>query len=158
MKLFVCLLAGCLYAAGAFAAENVYVVDGDSLEMGEVRIRLEGIDAPEYYQDCRYPNNKKYACGLEARQYLQSLVDQGKVTCIERDLDRYNRSLCTCYVTNKIGEKTNLNEAMVRAGWAVVYKNKHSDYSAAEAEAEREKRGIWQGKFMKPQLYRILNK
>ena len=55
MKLFVCLLAGCLYAAGAFAAENVYVVDGDSLEMGEVRIRLEGIDAPEYYQDCRYP-------------------------------------------------------------------------------------------------------
>lgn len=105
MKLFVCLLAGCLYAAGAFAAENVYVVDGDSLEMGEVRIRLEGIDAPEYYQDCRYPNNKKYACGLEARQYLQSLVDQGKVTCIERDLDRYNRSLCTCYVTNKIGRK-----------------------------------------------------
>ena len=116
MKLFVCLLAGCLYAAGAFAAENVYVVDGDRLEMGEVRIRLEGIDAPEYYQDCRYPNNKKYACGLEARQYLQSLVDQGKVTCIERDLDRYDRSLCTCYVTNKIGEKTNLNEAMVPAG------------------------------------------
>ena len=61
-------------------------------------------------------------------------------------------------MTNKIGEKFNLNEEMVRAGWAVVYKNKYSDYSAAEAEAKQEKRGMWQGKFMKPQLYRILNK
>ncbi len=158
MKYLVCLLIGCLYAVNAFAAQNVHVVDGDSLEMGKVRIRLEGIDAPEYYQDCRYPSKKKYACGLEAREFLQGLVEQGRVTCVERDLDRYKRSLCTCYVTNKIGEKLNLNEEMVRAGWAVVYKNKHSDYSAAEAEAKAEKRGMWQGKFMKPQLYRILNK
>ena len=158
MKFFVCLLIGCFWTAGAIAAENVVVTDGDSLEMRNVRIRLEGIDSPEYYQDCRYPNNKKYACGLEAKAYLQSLVDQGKVTCIEQDLDRYQRSLCTCFVTNKIGEKTNINEEMVRAGWAVVYKNKHSDYSAAEEEARATKRGIWQGKFMKPQLFRILNK
>lgn len=158
MKQFFCLLIGCLYAVGAVAAEDVHVVDGDSLEMRDVRIRLEGIDSPEYYQDCRYANKKKYACGLEAKEYLQSLVNRGKVTCVELDLDRYKRSLCTCYVTNKIGEKFNLNEEMVRAGWAVVYKNKYSDYSAAETEAKQEKRGMWQGKFMKPQLYRILNK
>ena len=158
MRFFALLFVGCLAAFGAHAAENVIVVDGDSLEMRDVRIRLEGIDSPEYYQDCRRENLKLYACGLDAKAYLQSLVDRGRVTCVEKDVDRYKRRLCTCYVTNKIGERVNINEEMVRAGWAVVYKNKYSDYSAAEAEAKREKRGIWQGKFMKPQLYRILNK
>ena len=158
MKTLAFWVALALLAGEAQAAENVVVVDGDSLEMRDVRIRLEGIDSPEYYQDCRRENLKLYACGLDAKAYLQSLVDRGRVTCVEKDVDRYKRRLCTCYVTNKIGERVNINEEMVRAGWAVVYKNKYSDYSAAEAEAKREKRGIWQGKFMKPQLYRILNK
>ncbi len=158
MKNFFFIMFCVLLTSAASAATNVTVVDGDSLEMGKKRIRLEGIDAPEYYQDCRLENLKKYPCGLEAKAYLQTLVDMGKVTCVEKDIDRYRRSLCTCYVTNKIGEKININEEMVRAGWAVVYKNKYSDYSASENEAENEKRGIWQGKFMKPQLFRILNK
>ena len=158
MKLLSYLLAGCRYAGAAAAAVNVTVVDGDSLEMKNVRIRLEGIDSPEYYQDCRLENKKKYACGLDAKEYLQNLVDKGRVKCVEHDLDRYKRSLCTCYVTMPSGKKLNRNEEMVKAGWAVVYKSKYSDYSAAEAEARSEKRGIWQGKFMKPQLYRMLNK
>lgn len=158
MKRYLYLIVECLWAFNTFAATNVRVIDGDSLEMGDTRIRLEGIDAPEYYQDCRYSNLKKYPCGLEAKAHLQSLVDMGKVRCIEKDVDRYGRKLCSCYVTNKINETTHINEEMVRSGWAVVYKNKFSDYTAAEEEAKREKRGIWQGKFMKPQLFRILNK
>lgn len=148
----------CLWTVSALAATNVIVVDGDSLEMGEKRIRLEGIDSPEYYQDCRQANAKKYPCGLKAKAYLQSLVDKGKVRCVEKDIDRYKRSLCTCYVIDKEGQTININEEMVRAGWAVVYKNKFSDYSSQENDAKNEKRGIWQGKFMKPQLFRILNK
>ena len=158
MKAFICLLLGCMFALEAQAATDVRVIDGDSLEMKDVRIRLEGIDAPEYYQDCRRSNLKKYACGLDAKEYLQSLVDMGKISCVEKDVDKYGRRLCTCYVTNRIGERSNINEEMIRAGWAVVYKNKFSDYSAAEAEAKSAKRGIWQGKFMKPQLFRVLNK
>lgn len=158
MKFFVCLLAVLMLSTAAEAAKSVSVVDGDSLEMDGARIRLEGIDAPEYYQDCYQANRKKYACGIEARQYLQKLVDGGKVRCVEHDLDRYKRSLCSCEVINKIGEKKNINEEMVRAGWAVVYKSKYSDYTAAEQNAEKNKLGIWQGKFMKPQLYRVLNK
>ncbi|MBO5441212.1 MAG: hypothetical protein J6A09_01420, partial [Alphaproteobacteria bacterium] len=32
------------------------VVDGDSLEIGPSRIRLTGIDAPEYLQQCKRKN------------------------------------------------------------------------------------------------------
>lgn len=44
---------------------------------------------------------------------------------------------------------------MVRAGWAVEYKQ-YSDgrYSAAEAEAQAAKRGIWQGTFTDPSKWR----
>ena len=42
------------------------VIDGDSLEVAGVRIRLFGIDAPERDQDCQDGNGKSYACGYAA--------------------------------------------------------------------------------------------
>ena len=47
---------------------------------------------------------------------------------------------------------------MVRSGWAVVYKSGDAAYLEAQADAKRAKLGIWQGKYMKPELYRILFK
>ena len=34
------------------AKSKIYVVDGDSIFIGEREIRLSGIDAPEYHQSC----------------------------------------------------------------------------------------------------------
>ena len=34
------------------ATAQIRVVDGDSLEINNKKIRLIGIDAPEYYQTC----------------------------------------------------------------------------------------------------------
>jgi endonuclease YncB( thermonuclease family) len=44
---------------------------------------------------------------------------------------------------------------MVKSGWAVSYDNYYND---AEATAKESKSGIWQGKFMRPELYRALNR
>ncbi len=157
MRVFLYLMLFCLYSFCAVSAQNVLVVDGDSIKIGNKRIRLEGIDAPEYNQTCYYYNKKKYNCGKKAKKYLQSLVNQGRVTCIEKDVDIYKRSLSSCYVTNSINNKININEQMVKSGWALVYKNKFSDYSSAQDYAKKSRLGVWKGKFMKPQLYRLLN-
>jgi endonuclease YncB( thermonuclease family) len=50
-----------------------------------------------------------------------------------------------------VGE-TNLNREMVRSGHAVVYLA--DTYQAEETLAKAEHAGIWQGKFMRPRLYR----
>lgn len=158
MKFLIIVLAMLLSAGTATAETKYYVVDGDSLELGKVRIRLDGIDAPEYDQECYRENRTRYACGIKSYQQLKKLVNSGRVTCVEHDHDIYKRSLCTCYVELADGRKLNINEEMVRAGWATTYRDGAEVYRSAEAYAKENKLGIWQGKFMKPQLFRILNK
>ncbi len=138
------------------AAAGVKVVDGDSLEFDGDKIRLVGIDAAEYFQICYDSDAAAYECGQEALRFMQKMIDEAqvrgdKIRCEKVGLDRYKRELSVCYAG-----KLNLNEEMVRAGWAVVYR--HDWYVSAEESARKSKRGIWQGKFMRPELWRILKR
>lgn len=127
----------------------VKVIDGDSLEIGNNRIRLAGIDAPEYVQYCKNANKQKYNCGIEAKNYLENLINNSPITCKVHKKDQYDRDLCTCYK-----EKTDINAEMVRSGYALVYLE--SPYQKEEKEAKQNKRGLWQGHFMHPRLFRRL--
>lgn len=146
-----CLAFFC--AAAAYAGGDVYVVDGDSLKQGEQNVRLAHIDAPEYYQTCKRADKSTYNCGIKAREKLESLLKLGELNCKTVGKDIYNRDMCECFAG-----KVNVNLEMVRSGWAVVYKSKDAAYLEAQADAKRAKLGIWQGKYMKPELYRILFK
>jgi endonuclease YncB( thermonuclease family) len=118
--------------------------DGDSITLGTERIRMRGIDAPEYTQTCRR-NGADYACGTLARQSLVRLIADRPVTCSGWQRDRYGRLLGDC----KAGG-TDLNRAQVEAGWAVAY----GDYDSEEAIARAAKAGIWAGTFDQPQDWR----
>ena len=140
-------------AVPAYADGDVYVVDGDSLKLAEQNVRLAHIDAPEYYQTCKRADKSTYNCGIKAREKLESLLKLGKLSCKTVGRDIYNRDMCVCFAG---GTKFNLD--MVRSGWGVVYKSGDAAYLEAQADAKRAKLGIWQGKYMKPELYRILFK
>ncbi|KRB20082.1 MULTISPECIES: thermonuclease family protein [Mesorhizobium] len=118
--------------------------DGDSITLGAERIRMRGIDAPEYTQTCRR-NGADYACGTLARQSLVRLIAGRPVTCSGWQRDRYGRLLGDC----KAGD-TDLNRAQVEAGWAVAY----GDFESEEAIARTAKVGIWAGTFDRPQDWR----
>ena len=45
---------------------------------------------------------------------------------------------------------------MVRAGWAVTYLSR--DYQRRENEARAERRGLWQGRFERPEAWRRKHK
>ncbi len=145
-----------LLLSAAVAEAKVIVTDGDSLVVDGKKIRLIGIDSPEYDQECQKADKSIYLCGKEASKYMKAMVKQGlergdKLSCTTEGKDRYKRSLSIC----KLGA-VNLNEEMVRAGWAVTYR--HDMYKGAESEAKEAQRGIWQGKFMRPELHRILKR
>ena len=118
--------------------------DGDSITLGAERIRMRGIDAPEYTQTCRR-NGADYACGTRARQSLVRLIAGRPVTCSGWQRDRYGRLLGNC----KAGD-TDLNRAQVEAGWAVAY----GDFESEDAAAREAKVGIWAGTFDRPQDWR----
>jgi endonuclease YncB( thermonuclease family) len=127
----------------------VKVIDGDSLEIGNNRIRLMGIDAPEYIQYCKNANKEKYKCGIHAKEHLEQIINNTPITCKVHKKDQYNRDLCTCYKGN-----TDINAEMVRSGHALVYLE--SPYQKQQEEAKQNKRGLWQGRFMHPRLFRRL--
>ncbi len=131
------------------SAQPVKVIDGDSLEIGTKRIRLIGIDAPEYDQHCKDKNNKLYPCGKQSAQYLQTLVNTATIKCKPHKKDKYKRLLCTCYADN-----TDINSEMIKNGQAIVYLE--SPYQKDQAEAKKKHLGIWQGIFMHPRLFRLI--
>lgn len=156
MKIALNILFFLLISAASMA--QVLVVDGDSLEIKNQRIRLYGLDAPEYDQSCVLNNKTKYNCGLEAKTHLESLVIRGRLKCVEESIDRYGRSVCECFVTERdTGIVYNLNEEMLKKGWAISYYTKKKSYMEAEKSAKKRKVGVWQGRFMRPELYRILH-
>ncbi len=140
----------CICCFGSRADAKFVVVDGDSLEYNGERIRLQGIDAPEFMQKCYDAQGWKYRCGFEATKQLKKLM-QNVTSCKRFGKDRYGRTLMKCYDANGVS----VGEKMVRDGFAVSYGD---DYQKAEDEARAYKKGIWRGKFMRPELYRALQR
>ena len=134
-------------------ADKINVIDGDSFFIGRREIRLSGIDAPEYHQNCFDFNNNAYACGKQSAQALQKMLKNGKVKCNTIVKDRYNREVSVCY-----SGEINLNKQMVADGWTVAYTRYTKDYAKVEQQAKKHQKGIWQGRFLKPEYYRILQR
>ncbi len=126
------------------ATGSVYVIDGDTVILNKVHIRLLGIDAPEMEQTCRIEGSD-YACGRDARDALKIRIGKSAIRCEKEGFDKYGRDLGRCYLGD-----TDLNQWMVEQGWAVSY----GDYRSAEASARRENRGIWAGSFEMPFQWR----
>lgn len=121
-----------------------YAVDGDSLQIDGKRMRLQGIDAPEYSQMCNR-DGKSWACGRASRNALRRMITGKTVICKGKSEDRYDRLLVLC-----TADKVEINAAMVRNGWAVNY----GGYSAEQLSAERKKLGIWNSQFEVPEEWR----
>ena len=46
---------------------------------------------------------------------------------------------------------------MVKEGWAIAYRYYSKDYVKEEETAKRDKKGIWQGSFEEPYIWRKNN-
>lgn len=126
------------------------VLDGDTIDIatrdrGVVRIRLEGIDAPEGGQRCQLKWYGTWDCGRAATTALAQMTRDRVVTCDDRGPDKYGRSLGVCFA-----EGRDINAEMVRIGlaWAFV---RYSDlYVAEERDARAAKIGVWQAPSQAP--------
>ena len=133
-----------------FRSHEVRVIDGDSIVIGKLRIRMQGIDAPELKQECLdNKSNQLYKCGEVAKKHLIKLIDEQLIECTNEGLDRYQRQLSYCYVG-----KLNLNREMVRTGYAMAYSKYDKSFTREETEAKANKAGIWASKFENPEQYR----
>lgn len=126
-------------------------IDGDSLDMAGIVVRLYGVDAPELNQTCAR-EGQSWACGKEASAKLAHLVNGAELRCEQRDIDDYDRIVATC-----TAREVDLGQAMVAAGLAVALPQFSDRYLGAEARAKAMKLGIWNSDFQRPADYRAAN-
>ena len=125
-------------------AGRAKITDGDSFEIGATRVRLFGVDAPEGRQPCSR-NGSAWRCGEAAASELRRLVGSADVVCAKRDEDDYGRIVAVC----RRGT-TDLGGAMVRAGFALAYRQFSNDYVDEENEARAARRGVWAAEVTPP--------
>ena len=129
------------------------VIDGDTIEIQDQRIRLYGIDAPERSQTCLL-EGRRYPCGIDATEALRELVRGKEVSCDGLGRDRYGRTIAICVIAGGI----ELGRTMVLQGWALAYRRFSLDYVREEDEARQKKLGLWRGRFRLPWEWRRVNK
>jgi endonuclease YncB( thermonuclease family) len=125
------------------------IIDGDTIDIADTRIRLEAIDAPELDQTCEDAQRRRWSCGAVASRELRRHVGGEKVSCEPSGYDRYRRVLAICYLP----DESDLNAWMVRQGWAVAFRST-TRYRAEQEEAAAAHRGLWAGKFVLPWEWR----
>jgi endonuclease YncB( thermonuclease family) len=147
------LVAISLVSQPALAVElvgAVDVVDGDTFDMGPIRVRLHGIDAAEQGQRCPTRNGGEWRCGASARDRLADLVEGREVICEALDRDPYGRIIARCHPE----DGRDLASDLAQSGLAWAFVQFSDDYLADEAVARRARIGVWQADAMPPWEYR----
>ena len=132
-------------------ASHVTVVDGDTIKLGDVKIRFSGIDAPEINQTC-VASEGKVACGKISRDILITKVTNNKISCTDEGKDFYGRVLGECFVNGE-----SLSRYLVREGFAFAYSKYSDKFILDEDYAKSNRLGMWSMKFQYPWDYRKSN-
>ena len=139
-RFLIILCCPILLFATEFSARVIRVVDGDSVNVlrlpdkEELKLRLYGIDAPEW----------KQAYGKESKDALKGLLGLNTEILVKvLDEDKYGRLICKLHLNS---ENISVNEWMVSEGNAWQYEKyapNNIDHQTAEKNARKNKLGLW---------------
>jgi endonuclease YncB( thermonuclease family) len=116
-------------------ADQLAVLDGDTLRVGEQVVRLEGIVAPARGSMCHGADQTELDCGSAAANALAALVRGRNVDCTIHGHDGQGRPVGDCVAA---GNK--LSIALVQDGWA---RADAALLREPEATARAAGRGVW---------------
>lgn len=100
---------------GSFSCVMPRVIDGDTFDCANTRVRLQGIDAPETEGHCRPGRDCAPGDPSVSTANLRRLVRWNKVICRKTETDAYGRMVARC----SAGE-VDLSCAQVEGGFAIL--------------------------------------
>jgi len=147
---YLVLLIGLLgTAAVADIRGPIRVIDGDTIDVADTRIRLFGIDAPEMGQPCVASDGVTFNCGAWVKTQVTQVFENHQAVCAPVETDRYGRTVATCLVDGK-----DVGATLVTAGLATAFTRYSDAYVAAEKGAVLAGRGLWAFEMDLPSTYR----
>ena len=148
MKKLLGILVLCLLWCNISFAENLKVIDGDTIVLNGEKIRFSGIDTPELKQTCIY-KNQEVICGVFAKMLLIEKIGNKTPVCISEGKDIYKRTLAECFINGE-----SLSSFLVRRGYAFAYRKYSKKFVEDEEFARANKLGLWSMKFQYPWDFR----
>ena len=146
-KLIKILILGLLFS-GPSLANNLKVIDGDTIVLNGEKIRFSGIDTPELKQTC-LKDNEEVGCGMFAKMLLVKKIGNNIPICIGKEKDFYKRTLAECFVKGE-----SLSKFLVRSGYAFAYRKYSTKFVEDEDFAKTNKLGMWSMTFKYPWDFR----
>ena len=146
-KLLGILALGLLWCNISFA-DNLKIVDGDTIVLNGEKIRFSGIDTPELKQTC-IDEDKEVFCGVLAKMLLVKKIGNETPECISEGKDVYKRTLAECFINGE-----SLSSFLVRSGYAFAYRKYSKKFVEDEEFARTNKLGLWSMKFQYPWDFR----
>ena len=139
-----------LFVCNTGFADDLRIVDGDTIKINSEKIRFSGIDAPERKQVC-YLNEKKVFCGELSKEKLKEKIGTDSISCErEKNKDRYGRTVAECFVNSE-----SLSKFMVRSGYAFDWpRYSKKKYAEDEEYAKTNKLGLWTMEFEYPWVWK----
>ena len=147
MKKFLIIIVS-LLSCNISLANNLKIVDGDTIVLNGEKIRFSGIDTPELKQTCLH-NNEIVDCGMSAKILLIKKIGNKTPECISEGKDVYNRTLAECFINGK-----SLSKFLVRSGYAFAYRKYSTKFIEDEEFAKANKLGMWSMTFQYPWDFR----
>jgi len=125
-------------------ADNLKIVDGDTIVLNGEKIRFSGIDTPELKQTCMNGDEKVF-CGKSAKMLLVKKIGNQTPECIKEGKDVYKRTLAECFINGE-----SLSVFLVRSGYAFAYRKYSDKFIKDEEFAKENKLGMWAMTFQYP--------
>ena len=138
----------CLLTCNISFAENLKIIDGDTIILNGEKIRFSGIDTPELKQTCMQ-GDQEIKCGVNARALLIKKIGKYTPKCIIEGKDVYKRTLAECFVNGE-----SISKFLVRSGYAFAFRKYSKKYIKDEEFAKANKIGMWGMTFRYPWDFR----
>ena len=129
-------------------ADNLKIVDGDTIVLNGEKIRFSGIDTPELKQTC-IKDDRKIFCGMLAKMILVKKIGNEIPNCKKEGVDVYKRVLAECFVNGE-----SLSSFLVRSGYVFAYRKYSKKFIKDEEFAKENKLGMWSMQFEYPWDFR----
>jgi len=148
MKKILGILILWLLTSNISFADNLKIIDGDTIILNGEKIRFSGIDTPELKQTC-LKDDQEVNCGMIAKMLLVKKIDNNTPKCISEGQDAYKRTLAECFVNGE-----SLSAFLVRSGYAFAYRKYSKKFIKDEEFAKENKLGMWSMQFQYPWDFR----
>ena len=130
--------------------EAFRVIDGDFFALGNLRIRLVGIDAPEAAQLCNTSNGASWDCSATSSDRARSIINKAsRVECFTSEDGSHGLYVASCQADGR-----DVGALLVEEGLA--WPDRDQSYYVSETNtAQANSIGIWQAYTQPPWEWRL---